>query len=299
MHKLLFSNNPLLLISNSASKPHANPNKSQSLHNFSMPGDLLSSVNKMEARKVPFSAAKQKIAKLSISDSFVELPPSTSATCSSVMPEDFEKPQIGLLSKASRTDIIQELNDTVKTLHGLLMEHFPATHGTLPAECVYSDDLLSVTHNLNNCVASLKETLSKTSLSSRRAALSNARVKEAPNPDYARPSVLDKVFTKQAVSFTAEETQALASVFVGAIRNSASEDLKKRIAVLQSNYVQHSEELLQLRKQLRNKDDTLHELTKNLNAQVKEYLLSSNNSLQLQIRELTRLLQNYERKDSL
>lgn len=228
----------------------------------------------MQAKKVDASAAKQKIAKLSISDSFIEMPSTTSATCSSVMPDDFDKPQVRQLTKASRSDIIRELNSTVQTLHRLLRDYFPATQDTLPAKHQSTDDLLSISLSLNNYVATLNDSLRKTSQSSYRIVLDSAQKAAVDvhvyKPQAPKLNVLDKVFSKQDASYSAEETQALASLLIGAIRDSASEDLKKRMAVLQNSYVRHSEDLLILKKLLRKKEDVIQELTQRMSGQMKE-----------------------------
>jgi hypothetical protein len=225
----------------------------------------------MEVDKFDSSAAKQKIAKLSMTDSFEEVP--LTSACSSVMPEDFERPYIGEAPKPSSTHVVKELSRALKQLHAVLVDYFPAAQLSTPPECQSLDDLSAISLSLNSYVVNLKESLRKASGTSYRLALDSARVDldvHVYRPEASKLSVLDKVFSRQAVSFDAEETQALASVVIGAIRDSASEDLKKRIAILQNNYVKHSEDLLQLRRVLRKKEDSLQELTQRLKSQVQE-----------------------------
>jgi hypothetical protein len=217
------------------------------------------------------SASQQKVSKLSFSDSFIELP-SAPLECSAVLSDEFDQSQIHVPSKGFRSDIVQELNTAMRQLHTLLRDNLPTAQASLHAEFEQTDDLMEITHSLNKYTCLLRESLSKGAQTSYRLDSAQKEAVEVHEymPGFSKLSILDKVFSKKAVSFDAEETQALASVVIGAMRDSASEELQKRMAVMQNNYICQSAELLELRKLLRRREAFIQEQTQRLSTQAKE-----------------------------
>jgi hypothetical protein len=204
-------------------------------------------INLMESMLHKPNADYQKIAKLSLSESFLKIP---SLSSSSVAPD------LSSNSERHSKSGLEELNKSMKQLHAVLVNFIP---GAQLAEYQSSQDLSRIALTLHNYVSTLKENICRAPQSSRdqESAESEAVVKA----DSGSLDVLDKVFSNKAVTFDAGETQALASVVIGAIRNSTNEELRKANAVLQNNYVRLSEEVLELRRLLRKQEDCMQQLS--------------------------------------